>query len=346
MGRINLLHSARLTRRALLGASCAALAAPLRAAELQKVSFASVNALSDAGVFLADELGYFAEQGIVCDYNVIGSAPTLITAAITGQVDVAGVAVTPGLFAATQRGIDIRLVGDKQSVRPGFSNTRMVVGAKAFTGDKASSIAALRGQSVGVSARGSTAFFLMAKTLAKNGVKVDDVRVVEMEYANIAAGLTNGAIAGGMLLDPFLSRSIHDGSVVEVSDCSDVAPGGNASIVSIVYSEAMERNRDLAQRWMIAYVRGVRAYNDAYRKNIGKDRVIALLAKHTHIDPAVVAQSFPVGLDPDQYVNLEALAEFQDFFAEQGMLRQKSDVTRIVDLSFAQNAVATLGHYS
>ena len=337
---------AALTRRALLGTGAALLCAPaVRAAELTPVNFASVNALSDAGVFLADDLGYFAKQGISCQYNTIGNAPTLITGVITGQVDVAGVAITPGLFAATQRGIGLKIVGDKQSIRPGYSNTRMVVGAKFFTGDKAASIAGMRGKTLGVSAMGSTAYYLLAKTLAKHGVGLSDVRIVEMEYANIAAALTNGAIEGGMLLDPFLTKSIQAGTAVEVSDCADAIPGGQGSIVAIVYSEQFIAKKDLAQRWMLAYLRGVRAYNDAVVKNKGRDQVFALLARHTHIDAKFIAESFPIGLDPNQNVNLAALADFQDFFASLGMLHQKSDVSQIVDTEFAAHAVAALGKY-
>jgi NitT/TauT family transport system substrate-binding protein len=336
--------SSHITRRVLLG-SAAGLAAA-NAAGLHRVSFASVNALSDAGVFLADELGYFAEVGIACDYNVINNAPGLIAAAITGQVDVAGVAITPGLFAAAQRGINIRIVGDKQSIRQGFSNTRMVMRAASFHGDKSAAIAQLRGKSLADTSRGSTGFYLMAKTLAKHGVALSDVRIVEMGYSNIVAALSNGAVEAGILLEPHLTKAIRAGIAVELSDCADVAPGTNPSIVSIVYSERFLAETDLARRWMLAYVRGVRAYNDAIVKNIGRERVIAVLAAHTHIDPSVIRDSYPVGLDPNQNVDLVALAEFEKFFVEIGLLHKQSDVSTMVDPSFAQYAIAQLGRYS
>jgi len=310
------------------------------------VRFASVNALSDAGVFLADDLGYFARLGIACAYEVIGSAPGLITAAITNAVDVAGVAITPGLFAATQRGIALKIVGDKQSIRPGFSNTRLVVRPSAFDGDRSGSIARLRGKSLGVTSRGSTGFYLMAKTLAKHGVGLDDVRIVEMEYANIIAAMSNGAIEGGMLLDPYLTKAISGGIAVEISDCADVAPGGDPSIVAIVYSEQFGADQAVAQNWMLAYMQGVRAYNDAFVKNIDRARVINILAAHTHLEPALIEKSFPVGLDPDQRINLAALADFQKFYMELGLLRQGGDVASIVDTSFARHALAELGPYS
>jgi NitT/TauT family transport system substrate-binding protein len=316
------------------------------AATLTPVSFASVNALSDAGVFLADDLGFFAAQGIALQAQVITSAPALITAVATGQVDVAGAAFTPGMFAAVQRGIELRVVGDKQSIRPGFSNTRLVVRKASYKGDRDAAIAGLRGGNFGVTSRGSTAFYLGAKTLAKHGVPLSAVNVIEMEYANILVGLDKGALDGGMLLDPYLTKAIAGGVAAEVSDCADVAPGGNPTITALVYSETFARQRDLAQRWMLAYVRGVRAYNDAFLKEIDRPRVVEILARHTGMAAAIVQNSFPVGLDPDQAINLAAIDDFQDFFVSLNLMKQRTDPSRFVDTSFATAAVAQLGRYA
>jgi NitT/TauT family transport system substrate-binding protein len=270
----------------------------------------------------------------------------LITAVITGEVDVAGVAITPGLFAASQRGIGIRIVGDKQSIRPGFSNTRLMLRADEFHDDKKAAIAGLRGKTLGVTSYGSTAFYLMATTLAQNNIKLEDIRTVEMSYPNIVLALSNKAIDAGMLLEPYLSQAIQSGVAVELSDCVDAAPPGNPSIVAIVYSELFAAKRDIAERWMIAYMRGVRAYNDAYVKNFSKDNVIDSIARHTHIDRTLIARGFPVGLDPNQQINLAALEDFQKFFLEIGLLRKPSNFDSLIDTSFATNAVKVLGPYT
>ncbi len=336
------------TRREMLAATLIATPfLPAKAAQsLQAIKFASVNAVSDAGIFLADDLGFFKDAGIDCDSNIIANAPGLITAVITGEVDVAGVAITPGLFAASQRGIGLRIVGDKQSIRPGFSNTRLVIRAGEFHGDKHAAIAGLRGKALGVTSYSSTAFYLMAKTLAQNNIKLDTVRTVEMSYPNIVLALSNNAIDGGMLLEPYLSQAIQSGVAAELSDCVDAAPPDNPSIVAIVYSERFAAKQELAERWMIAYMRGVRAYNDAYVKNIEKEKTIDSIARHTHIDRGLITRSFPVGLDPNQKIDLAALQEFQNFFVEIGLLRKPSDIARLIDTSFASNAVRVLGPYS
>ncbi len=60
---------------------------------------------------------------------------------------------------------------------------------------------------------------------------------------------------------------------------------------------------------------------------------------------SMVADGFPVGLDPDQRISLAVLEEYQEFFVQIGLLRQRVDVAGLVDASFAARAVEVLGPY-
>lgn len=57
------------------------LSGPIQAQEV--VRFGSVGGLTDAGVYLADELGYFEEVGIEVEMKRMSNAPTLITSIAT-----------------------------------------------------------------------------------------------------------------------------------------------------------------------------------------------------------------------------------------------------------------------
>jgi hypothetical protein len=117
------LRSTRIGRRGALAALAAAAASwpAIVRADVTTVKFGSVGGLSDAGLYIADELGYFAAGGIAVDMQQINAAPTLVQAIAASQLDVAGISVTPGLFASVALKINLRIVGDKQSYRHGFS---------------------------------------------------------------------------------------------------------------------------------------------------------------------------------------------------------------------------------
>jgi NitT/TauT family transport system substrate-binding protein len=136
--------------------------APAQPAEIR---FASVGGITDAPLYLAEELGLFAKAGISVKRQRMNNAPTLLTAIATDQLDVAGISVTPGLFTSVQQGVQIRIVGDKQSLRPGFSATRLVIRSDLAKGSEAETVAALKGKSVAVSAKASQVYMLLVKLL-------------------------------------------------------------------------------------------------------------------------------------------------------------------------------------
>lgn len=327
-------------------AACASLvsASVTQAAEL--VRFASVGGITDAGLYLAKDLGFFEQAGLNVEMKRMANAPALVTALATDQLDVAGIALTPGLFLASQQGINLRIVGDKQSARPGFSATRMVVRKELFTGNKEESLRALRGKNVAISARASSSFVNVASILSTVGLKVSDVKIAQLAYPSMIAALSNGAVDAAYIIEPYLSEAIQRGIAVEVADIGHLATEhGSHLSVPLVYSENFARKEPVAQAFMTAYVKGVRVYNDAFLKGKDKEKVIDIIARGAGVERAVVENSFPAGLDPNQAVNVSSLEEMQRFFVEQKIMPAPADLSKLVDLSFAKKAVSELGPY-
>jgi NitT/TauT family transport system substrate-binding protein len=312
------------------------------------VRFGSVGGLTDAGLYLAEAQGYFAESGVAVQMLRMPSAPALLTALATGSLDVAGISVTPGLFSSIAQGVQIRIVGDKQSVRPGFSATRLVARKELPGATEAETVAALRGKPVAISAKAASVAMVLRNYLAGFNLTPADVHIVELPYPSMMPALTTGAVDAAVILEPFLSQSIQQGIARLVSDLV-AASGGTAAAsstsVPLVYSETFARDKAGAQNFMDAYLRGVRVYNDAFTRGIDKDRVIALLAKLAKVDVAVVRDGFPAGLDPNGRVNAHFLDECQQYFIQQKFLQQPTDLSKLIDTSFADSTVARLGEY-
>ena len=326
-------------------AIAAALSRPAGAQTSATVNFASVGGITDAPIYLAQELGYFSAAGITINKLIIPSAPGLVTALAASQLDVAGISVTPGLFAAVERGITLRIVGDKQSYRTGYSVTRLLVRPALAKAKLADTVQGLRGKTVAVSAKAGATYFLLAKCLEKFGMTLGDVKVVELSYPNMDPAFTTGAIDAAIHLEPYLSQTVRAGDAKVVSDLVEFAPGGNMLIVPVVYSETFAKNRPLANAFMKAYMQGSRYYIDAILKDRNKDNVMDIIARGAKLDPALVKASYPFWIDPEQHINVPALDVLQSFFIEQQMLTTRIDLARVVDPSFAQAAVAALGPY-
>jgi len=308
------------------------------------VKISTLGGATDAGLYLADDYGFFKQAGISADMQRFGTTPEQVATIATGDIDVAGIAVTAGLFAAPQRGIALHIVGDKQSIRPGFSSTRLVVRTAEYKADEAATAAALKGKTIAGPARASFGTFVVAEFLKRHAMTMADVKYVELPFPNMVAALTNGAIDGAIMIEPFLSIALTSGAAKSLADPSLYFPDG-ASVVPLIYSEKFAADRKLAQAFMTAYMRGVRIYNDAFVKGIDRAKVVEIIARRAKVAPSIIDKGFLPGLDPNQRVNKDFLAAAQQFFIAQGMLQSPADLDRLIDPSFAAASIRELGEY-
>lgn len=312
------------------------------------VRFASAGGSSDGGIHLAEELGFFKEAGLQVVLQRMPNPTTLMTALATDQLDVAGILITPGLFASVQQGIEIRIVGDKQSLSNGFAAVQLLVRTELAKGSDEETIRALKGRTVAVSSKASAGYLQLKNVLADEGLTLNDVKTTEISLANMTAAMTTGAVDAVVAIEFFTSQMIRAGVAKPVSDMrnrKERAANARTVAVPLVYSEKFARKREIAQAFMTAYMRGVRVYNDAFVKGKDKDRVIEVIARRAKLDPNLVRQANPSGLDPNQKVDIAGLEACQKFFIEQNFMRTPVDLAKVVDASFAAEAVRQLGEY-
>lgn len=310
------------------------------------VRFGSVGGLTDAGIHLADELGFFKEAGLKVSINRLANGSDLTTALATDQLDVAGISVAPAAYSAIRQGLNIRFVGDKQSRKTGMSATQFAVRRGVTRETKEATLKALKGKKIGVSSDRSISFMQVENLLEMYGLPPSEATYITMPYPNMVAALASGAIDGAQIIEPFLTQSVEKGIVEIVSDMIEARKGiGGSSTVPIVYSEKFAQDKQSANAFMLAYMRGVRVYIDAYEKNIGKDKVVAMLARALELPEALVAKMNMPYLDPNQRLDPKTFEVVQDYYLEKRWLRDKIDIAKLVDNSFAEEAIRVLGEY-
>ena len=100
-------------------AACLALPFPALAAEV--VRMGDLPAITNAGLYIAIEKGFFQARGITVETERFASAGKMVAPLATGQLDVAVGAPSAGLYNAIAGGMDFRIVADKGQLRPGGS---------------------------------------------------------------------------------------------------------------------------------------------------------------------------------------------------------------------------------
>jgi NitT/TauT family transport system substrate-binding protein len=302
---------------------------------------------SDTGFYVGIEQGYFAEQGITVEVTPMQAAATMLAPLAAGQIELGGTTLTPGFMNAIARDVRIWAVADKGSTPPGFGYQGLIIRREPWDNGTIRSAADLRGRKVSVPSRGSGAQASLDKALRREGLTSDDVDITPLTFPDMEAGFAGGAIDGAIVIEPFLSSIVDHGVGHLYARNDEYYP--NQQVAVVLYSNQFAREQaDVARRFMVGYLKGVRDFNDAWVKgNAAKrDAVIGALVKHTPIkDRAVYERVAMPGLDPNGAINRESLAADQEFFLSTGDQQQRVELTQLVDPQFAEYAVQVLGRY-
>jgi NitT/TauT family transport system substrate-binding protein len=347
---------ARIGRRALLIASgsAATLAAmhrrvPARAQSLPTVKVASAGIASDIGFFLAHKKGYFRAEGLNIELSQMANAPAMIGPLGMGQLDVGAGTVAASLYNAVAQNIAIRAVADKGSMRPGYGFSGLLVRKDLVDSGRFKSYADLNGMKLGTF--GSANASAMNEALKKGGLKWSDAAsIVQLGFPQHMVALQNKAIEASMTNEPTSTSAVSAGLAVRIAGNDEIYPAQQTAVV--LYSEIFGRTRpDHALKFMRAYIRAVREYNDALANGRiagpNADEVVSVLTEYTFIKDAKIHRSItPAAIDPDGRLSLAGLRNDIAFFKEQKLIQDAAmTVERIIDTSFVEQAVKQLGPY-
>lgn len=307
-----------------------------------KVRFGSPGLISDAGALVAMDRGYFKEQGIETELAPIAvgtDAPTLLS---RGDLEVAGSNLNAGLINAMVRGIDLRMVADKGSSLKGFAAQGFVV-RKDLAG-QIKTAADLKGKNVGLACTNCYIDYILDLLLKQANLTLKDVNISQMSYDNMMVAFANKSIDVGGMGEPNPTIAADKDLGVYWKKSDEMDPGGEVS--EIIISDTFAKNTDLARRWVTAYVKGLRDYLDAFVKNKGKAEMVALLAKYSTVkDLSLYDKMVMPGFDPDGRINADSLIKQQEFFVQNGGVKDRADLKKVIDNQFVDYAVQKLGPY-
>jgi len=312
---------------------------------LTRLKVGLVVSVSDAGFFIASDKGYFREQGIELEITRFDSAARMVAPLGAGQLDIGGGAPSAGLFNAIARGIPLKIVADKANMNPGHGYEAIVVRKALWDTGALTSPAGLRGRAVALAARDIVPEVNLDTFLRTAGLTVNDVNVVTMAFPDMGTALANGSIDAGLVIEPFATEIVEKGAGVIWRRNDRTVPGQQTAVV--LYSPKFTEDRpELAKRFMLAYLRAVRYYNDAFvNKDPAKKReVVQILVRNTPVkDPALYDKMVMPGLNPNGRVNIHALAAQQDWFLRKGSQKTRVELSKVVDHQYVDWAVQQLG---
>lgn len=312
--------------------------------KIETVKVAFDDAPSEAGIILGDKLGFFEKQGIKIEYVKFNSGSDELSSVAANQVDVSRGIINAGLFNAVNQGINIKLVADGGHNIPGKGYFQIAL--KKGLGSKYKDYKDMKGMKIAIASVGSINELFVEKALVKGGLTKADINLVVVDsFPDMLTAVANGNADACMQIEPLITQGISQGILEWWKDPDEYAQ--NEEISVLMYSPNFVQKSELGEKFMVAYLQGVRAYNDALiTGNIDRDKIIDILTKNTFVNKAdIFLHMKPPGLDPNGYVLRDGVIADLKWYMDAGLVKEKSDVDKLVDNSYVEKAIKTLGEY-
>jgi NitT/TauT family transport system substrate-binding protein len=153
-----------------------------------------------AGLYIAQDDGLFAKQGLRVTIEKISSSQAIITDQMKGQVDISAGSYV-AYIEAQAAGARFRILAEASTLRPG---TRALVTVRA---SHITSIAGLVGQKIGVNGTNSIGTLLVSALLVEHGISPRDVDFITdpKGFPAMPAQLQAGKWGAAFLAEPYVT---------------------------------------------------------------------------------------------------------------------------------------------
>lgn len=276
-------------------------------------------------VAIAQEKGFFAEQGVTVETVYAQDIPPQVADFAAEKLD--GMVMNVADFIVVSgKNPGVRLVATIDE----SDGADAVVARSGIKG-----AADLKGKRIGATL-GTFGELFTLKFLEANQLTPDDVVLVEMDASQVPKQLQNGTIEAGYVWEPFVSQSVSLGA--QVLFTSKDAPGLITD--GIAFHDRILRDRPEEVR---AFLRAWFQALDYWQTH--PEEGTALIAKTLNIDPKTISLNGVKMLNASD--NLKAFTPgnttaslhytarlYNDFFIRTGSMRTPAKIEQLLDASF------------
>ncbi|HEV8015110.1 MAG TPA: ABC transporter substrate-binding protein [Stellaceae bacterium] len=214
--------------RRLLAICCAvmAVATGAAAAELQKIAVGYVPVADFAPLFVAKDKGFFEQHGLDVTLTKILLASNVPGALVAGSLDI-GMGTPPMLLVTAESGLDFQAIAAVSRLEKDNPFVSLIARPAANIKDAAD----LKGKKLGVPGFNSSMDISIRKWLMDRNVQPSEVNFVEAICPQMHDLLAGGQLDAAIVLEPFRTRILKDGTGVDVRDFfADLNPDAIAAI--------------------------------------------------------------------------------------------------------------------
>jgi len=318
----------------------AVLAVPAMAQAQDKINLGTVQSFGAITTYIAKEKGYFKDVGIDVDIVDMNSSANVLAILAKGDLQIVEGGISAGFFNGLEQKLPIIMVADRVSTPIGH---QMIVSMK--NKGKVSKLTDLKGLTVGSNGPGSVTTYEVGKMLEGVGMKLDDINIKILGFAQMGPALVSGALDAALVIPPFAASYVDQKIGYSIAAVDDlVKPSPMTIAVAFMNTEWAAKNKDVAQRFFVAYMRATRDYCVAYHHGPNRKEVIDMALKNglgkSYED---LDKNIWTGRSMDGVMNVDSLLDMEAYYKKVGLIKTTFPADRIVTREFVDYANKKLG---
>lgn len=310
-----------INRRQLIGGmsvfAAAATILPARAwAQTGSILIGYTAAADPAGVYAAQEEGFYRELGLETELQLVALNPTIPAALQSNSLQFANPS-PPVFVSAIDGGLDLVAVGSTSVIAPGVRSFAAV----ARTELGVSEASDFYGTRVGVPGLNAFLHVVFRKWMVDQGADPSQVTFVEVPFPQMADVMRGGSIDAIVGSEPIVGRIVEAGVGEIITHMDDLAHELPTAFLATTRAFA-DANPDVVRAFQEGTARGVEFVENNLEK--GQEYV----AKYTQLDiEAIRSVPFP---RLRASATVEDVRNWVDLMNDQNMIRSEIDPARYV----------------
>jgi NitT/TauT family transport system substrate-binding protein len=237
-----------LAAAAILAAACSSAGGSTAPAGLEKtdLTVATVPTLDNAGLYVAEQRGLFAAQGLHVTLKSENSGSVMFANQLAGKYDVTVGAYVSSMLANARHHADLRIIAPASAVAP--LSQEVVVAS----GSPIQTVNDLRGKTIGLNGLTGIGIVMVSALLFDHGVPINSVHFVVLPYPKMAKALAAHKVDAVQMPEPYLTGAEESVGAVAIAD---VDQGSAQSLPVSGYT--------VTQSWLDKYPRTAAAFRRA-----------------------------------------------------------------------------------
>ena len=284
------------------------------AVEKPDLTVAVVPAPGAAGLYIAQQNGYFTAAGLHVKIVPVASGGDVLASLVNGSIDVDEGQWTSDIDAQVA-GIKLHALAAGNAGGPGVQEVTVPPGSGIRT------VRQLAGKTIAVNALAGLTVLLIDTVLAANGMSPSQVHFVVVPFPAMAAALAARRVDAGFMIEPYLTQAETSSGDVPLFDI-DQGATQNLPLTGYVVTQA----------WMARYPRTAAAFTRALHKGqeiaaTSRPAVEKALIKNTTVSKRTAAimatGTFPLSVTP------VALGRVADLMQQEHALKPSVNVIQL-----------------